>query len=393
MAVKPTMFQPSRTPMPLTGASTASSIQPVSSPTAAPPSPTSAPGLTTPMPATAGTTQPGSVTNLVNPDVTAMPTGNPTAPTPGTTPTTPAPVPTPTMAPGAPANGPQPGAPTTPGTAGPPPTGVSQRAWDSFNNINSGISLAQWQAWDQYADPTCPGNKPYRGQKMINGQTDGSCEETPDNCPDGFQAYGQNECRTNAEVAALTGGGGAGGAGGPGGSGGGGGAGIPGSGSYNSQNDYLWQALMDRMTQGSRYDPATMATLEAATKESAEGAAQSQTEDLNNNLASRGLARSGVATPGYQAIRANAGNQVLQAKSTILKAKIDADYQDQSDTLAKMQDWINGQRSAVLTSNQTEAQKQIALAQIQLGYSQLQQQMDMLREEYAQKLALAGLQL
>jgi hypothetical protein len=150
---------------------------------------------------------------------------------------------------------------------------------------------------------------------------------------------------------------------------------------------------MDRLSQGSRWNPETLATTLGAVKAGAEDQATAQTQDYNQNLASGGLARSAVGNQGYRDIRANAGNQVLQARSQILKAKVDADYQDQTDTLGKMQDWINGRRNAILTSNQTEAQKRIALAQIQLGYTQLQQQLDMLREEYAQKLSLIGLQL
>lgn len=290
----------------------------------------------------------------------------------------------------------QPTGPPVPGPTAPSPSmpgkpaGVSDRAWNSFNSINSNISLEQWQAWDQYADPRCPPNMPYRSQKTIGGQPNNACAETPDNCPEGYQAYGRNECRTTQEVASLTGH--AGGTGnGPTGIQGGYGNG-PG-GFHNAENDFLWQQLMEDLKKGSRFSPEVMASLLGETKLGAEQASNAQLEQSNADLATRGVARSGFAADQAREIRANASNQVLAARNQILRAKVDADFQDHKSTLDAMQAWLNNSRQQVLQWNATQAQKEVALAQIELGYQQLQQQFDILREEYSQKLALAGLQL
>lgn len=354
MAYKPqTVFQPTRTPMPMSSAA----------PPALPNSQKPAQPLP---PAPVNVAQTQQVQQPQTPQVSTPPNPSPVAPTPN------------------------------PATAGGPPPGISARAWKSHQEINSNISPEQWQAWDQFYDPGCPSGSPYRSQKTVNGQPGGACAETPDNCPEGTQAFGPNDCRASSSIPGQ-GGPGFGIPGGPeaggGGAGGTGGTGIPGGGAFGNQDDFLWKALMDRLSQGSRWNDTTLATVLGDVKAGAESAADSQTDDYNQNLAQRGLARSEVGNQGYRDIRANAGNQVLAAKSQILKAKVDADYQDQSDTLAKMQDWINARRNAILSSNQTEAQKRIAMAQLQLGYAQLEQQMNMLREEYAQKLSLVGLQL
>jgi hypothetical protein len=75
------------------------------------------------------------------------------------------------------------------------PTAAPSRAQRSFNEINSEIPLAQWQAWDQFVDSSCPETHPYRSQKVgANGQKVNTCEETPDNCPHGTTAFGANQC-------------------------------------------------------------------------------------------------------------------------------------------------------------------------------------------------------
>lgn len=94
----------------------------------------------------------------------------------------------------------------------------------AFNNIDSTLPKEYWNYAVQYFDPACPGDTPFRSKKTDDaGKVLGTCEEKPDNCPQGTLAYGESKClpTTDPRIAGAMGSGGAGG--GPGGAGGAGG--------------------------------------------------------------------------------------------------------------------------------------------------------------------------
>ena len=195
----------------------------------------------------------------------------------------------------------------------------------------------------------------------------------------------------------FIGGGGGGGRGGPGGGRGGrGGRGGPGGpgrqpGDMAGASDTVWQAILGRLKGGTRYTPEAMQTMMGALKAQAEGQAQGQTAEAQADLAARGLARSSIGAGQQLAIRQNVGNQMLQASAGIQKAKIDADYQDKTAAIEEGISWLNSLRDYVSRMAATEAQKEAAMANIELGYAQLQSQFDMMREQYAQQLQSFGL--
>ena len=65
---------------------------------------------------------------------------------------------------------------------------------------------------------------------------------------------------------------------------------------------------------------------------------------------------------------------VLQAGAALERAKIDADFQDKTQAINDGMNWLNSLRSFTATMAATRAQKQVAMANIQLGYQQLQHQ-------------------
>jgi hypothetical protein len=69
-----------------------------------------------------------------------------------------------------------------------------ERAQWLYETINSEISLPQWQVWANQVDARCPPNKPFRSTKQVSGGDQNECVETPDNCPEGTTAFGQNQC-------------------------------------------------------------------------------------------------------------------------------------------------------------------------------------------------------
>lgn len=183
----------------------------------------------------------------------------------------------------------------------------------------------------------------------------------------------------------------------PGGSGGhgGGGGGKPPGGSGSGklpldpgllQSDLIWKAILARLNGETRYTPQVMSSLLGGLKTTAETQGQNSLEASNDDLASRGIARSGVAAAAARDITNNTANQVLQGKNAILKAKIDADYQDKSEAIKEAMDWLNSLRDYTARMAATQAQKDAAFANIALGYARLEQEMKMMREQYAQQL-------
>lgn len=222
--------------------------------------------------------------------------------------------------------------------------------------------------------------------------------ESPDNCPDGTTAYGIGECRGTGPNAPpgtppLPGGGGGGGAGGGGGTGGGSSNPTNPAGSLPGVEGPVWNAILARLNGGTRFTPEVMAQLLGSIKSQGEATARGQAEESNADLASRGLARSGIAARQNQSIRAGVGSQVLQARAGLEKAKIDADYQDKSEAINEGLNYLGQLRQQVTSMYATDAQRQAAMAQIALAERQMQQQLLIFREQYAQQLQSAQLGL
>ena len=182
-------------------------------------------------------------------------------------------------------------------------------------------------------------------------------------------------------LSALPGGGGGGGAGGAGGAGSSLGA-IPGL----QEGQTLWQSILGRLQGGTRYTPEVMASLLGQEKLSADQQAIQQTEAANADLAQRGLGRSPAAAAAIQRIGIGANASVLQGRNAIIRAKIDADFQDKSAAIDEGQKWLDSLRSYVASITATKAQRDAAMANIALGYARLQQELDVMREQYQQKL-------
>jgi len=184
-------------------------------------------------------------------------------------------------------------------------------------------------------------------------------------------------------------------AGGNAGGGGGGGGGGGAKGSYAAppdpaleQSATVWQQILQRLQAPSRYTPQVMQSLAGETKMGSEQQANRLTEQSNADLAQRGLLRSGPAAAAQRGIRADVSATNLQGWNQILRAKVDADYQDKTQAIKEGMDWVNSLRDYIARSAATQAQKDAAMANVQLGYARLTQEMSQLRESYAQQINL-----
>lgn len=155
-----------------------------------------------------------------------------------------------------------------------------------------------------------------------------------------------------------------------------------------AQSQTIWQEILKRLQAPSRYTPEVMQSLAGETKMGTEMQANRLTEQSNADLASRGMLRSGPAAAAQRGIRSDVSGMNLQGWNQILRAKVDADYTDKTQAIKEGMDWVNSLRDYIARSAATQAQKDSAMANVQLGYARLAQEMEQLRESYAQQLSL-----
>jgi len=180
---------------------------------------------------------------------------------------------------------------------------------------------------------------------------------------------------------------------GPGGGGAGGGAGGGKAGGGKGvldpallQSNILWEEILKRLHAPSRYSPQVMSSMLGGTKLAAEGSANRQEQAAMADLARRGMLRSGLAGAAFRDIRASTEGNILAERNKLLKSKIDADFEDKTTAIKEGMDWLNSLRSFVSSMSATAAQKDAAMANIQLGYARLQQELQVMREQYQQQV-------
>lgn len=259
-------------------------------------------------------------------------------------------------------NGPQPA---------PAPTQYSPTAMSSHQNINSDISLDQWQAWDEFHDPACPPQTPYRSQKMLDGQKANTCEETPDNCPPGTQAFGKNDCRRPGDI--------------PGGGGYGGSAGGAGGGSiFGNPNDFaklLEGHLRNFLNQPSRYSPQVLQSLFSGIKSQTAHQTAAGEAAARADAARRGMSRSGATGAAVAAARRGAESGALSSYTAIQQAKVNADQEDKVAALDRAQKYLDSLRDNLYRQDLSATQRSQFQANLALAYANIQNSWDRLRAE------------
>lgn len=180
----------------------------------------------------------------------------------------------------------------------------------------------------------------------------------------------------------------------PGVRGGGGGAGgvagkpLSFSDPANLQSDVIWQQILKRLNAPSRYTPEVMSGFMSEAKLRGDQQQNLQLQASDESLQRRGILRSDIAAGAEREIRGQASTALLSEQNKLNRAKIDADFQDKSQAIKEGMDWINSLRDYVARMSGTKAQYDVGMANVQLGYARLAQEMDYLREQYAQNLTL-----
>lgn len=259
-------------------------------------------------------------------------------------------------------------------------------------------SQAQWGAWEEEerqraeqggsAQTTpnkynpdgkgCPPNMPFTSRPGPDGKVE--CAYKPDDCPDGSHVVGTpGRCVPNGSDGA--GGAGGGGVGGGGAAGGGAGAGL--GGSFEEMNQW-WKNQIQNGT--SRYSPETMAALESDAFARARRQEKLEMDAARQDMAQRGVSRSRNMAPVERDIRANASQNIAASRSQVLRAKIDADYQDKQAAIKNAESWVNSMRDFLLRSDANAIQREQIAAQIRLAMQNISAQKDLMEQSYKNNL-------
>jgi hypothetical protein len=258
-------------------------------------------------------------------------------------------------------------------------------------------SQAQWGAWEeserqraeggQSAQTNvnkynqdgkgCPPNMPFTSRPGPDGKTE--CAYKPDDCPDGSHVVG-----TPGKCVPNDGAGGGGGGASAGGVGGGGGAMAAGAGGMGDLESW-WKSKID--TQGSRYSPEAMAALEADQFSRARAQEKNQLAMNRQDQAQRGVARSGNQNAAVRQIGVGTGQQIMQSRAQIQRAKIDADYQDKQASIKNAETYVNSMRDWLLRNEGNAIQREQIAAQIRLATQNIAAQKDMMEQSYQNNLS------
>lgn len=261
-------------------------------------------------------------------------------------------------------------------------------------------SQAQWGAWEeeerkrvesgQSADQTpnkynqngqgCPPNLPFTSRPGPNGQVE--CAAKPDDCPDGSHVVGSpGRCVPND--AGAPGGGGVGGVAG---------GGAPGGAGLGAGFDEMNQWWKNQIQSGtSRYSPEVMAALEADAFARARRQEKLQLDAATRDMAERGVSRSPYMNATKRDIIAKTSGQIMSNRANLMRAKIDADYQDKQAAIKNAESWVNSMRDFLLRSDANAIQREQIAAQIRLAQQNISAQKDMLEQNYQNNLSMTYL--
>ncbi len=270
------------------------------------------------------------------------------------------------------------------------------------------------------APTTCP-----PGQEMINGKCrfPGDFPCPPGQCKDSVtgvcRSPGKNEKvreSDGSDVRGLCrqydpgkgpGGGGAGGGGGvappkaPGAPGTPGGGGTPGCppGIPKTVCDalgisgQLQSTVSSLLNAPSRYDPATIERMKAASFAANQGQTAQNVQDLEASQASRGMYSSGFGASEVAAERRAGAGRISADSRAVQLEKTRADFEDKLQAIGAAQNFLSQSENFYASLNQTQAERERTEATIKLGYAQLAQAKELFIKQLASNKELLQMSL
>lgn len=253
---------------------------------------------------------------------------------------------------------------------------------DTFNDIDNN-TMQTWidkGLWDQQNKRWRPEDQRSEGRIDYSRQTD----YKPTDCPAGETPLGTNgPCTPNDQFDPTTGA-----FVGPGGGGGGGrgGGGAPANQPYLDEMNEYWKNLVKNQDK-SRYSPEAMAAIEADQFARARAQEKNQLEEARADMAQRGVTGSANQNATMRGIRSGTGAAIMQNRAQVVRAKIDADYQDKQAAINNAKEWVNSMRDYMLRTDMNAIQREQIAAQIRLANMNIDAQSKMLEQQYQNNLS------
>jgi hypothetical protein len=144
--------------------------------------------------------------------------------------------------------------------------------------------------------------------------------------------------------------------------------------------DYINGVLTGKNT---AYNDQVVGNMKADAFRTATGRAAADKNSLSEDLISRGIFRSGIASSGMSAIDRGASTQYSKAVGDINQQKALSDYQNKIQALTMAQAWLDSKRNYLLQKESNAIQREIGLAQIKLGYAKIASEKELLQLQLA----------
>ena len=166
----------------------------------------------------------------------------------------------------------------------------------------------------------------------------------------------------------------------------GGGPGIPsfdfGPG-YEHESD-IWQFIEDMMNGNmSAYSPAALERMYGKLLQTSQGRARAAREEIRSDAVSRGMFRSGMVSDAMAGVQRGVSADVTKGMRSIMMRKAEADVKLKLQGLQQAQVWLQQRRNYVLAQAQDSLAREMGMAQIELGYAQINSQIQMLQMQLA----------
>lgn len=197
----------------------------------------------------------------------------------------------------------------------------------------------------------------------------------------------------------LLGGGGGGGKGGGGGYGGGGGGGGGSGGQVQqvglSPADQAFYEFLRNTLEGIisgndlPFSDEVVAAHTSAALEDREAQRESARRAINSDLTSRGLFRSGIGTDAVAEADANAYQNYSQRRRDSFITQAKENFSARERALENAASLLAQQMQFLLGSESNTYQREIGLAQIQLGYARIQNELKIAQDQLANQIKLA----
>lgn len=154
--------------------------------------------------------------------------------------------------------------------------------------------------------------------------------------------------------------------------------------SQDSMSSTIWNTIQDALNgKFSPYDPSTIAAMKGQVFSAAMGRKAAGEQSVNDDLVSRGLARSGIGTSAHIDLE-NAANQAYTGGVTqIMIDKAQKEAAIKLQALDAAQKHLDSLRAYIVSRESNANQREIGLAQIQLGYAKIKSEKELLQMQLA----------